>query len=146
MRLNINNDPGLNFKTPNLMKIVCKQITMIEDDSQHSQVMAITAINEEDKFKHKEYKFSGEETFPIQSNSNNHIEILLLDENNENAENTNQPKLHESFHFRYVLSSLVLSQLNLSQNRMGSQGATDLGEALKINGTLTELRYRCGAP
>ena len=31
------------------------------------------------------------------------IEILLLDENNENAENTNQPKLHEGFHFGHVL-------------------------------------------
>ena len=76
-------DPGLYFKTPNLMKIVCKQITMIEDDNKHSQVIATAAINEEDKFKHKEYKFNGEETFPIQSISNDHIEILLLDENNE---------------------------------------------------------------
>ena len=77
VRLSID-DPGLYFKTPNLMKTVCKQITMIEDDNQYSQVMAVTAINEEDKFKHKEYKFSGEETFPLQSNSNDHIEILLL--------------------------------------------------------------------
>ena len=65
------------------MKIVCKQITMIEDDNQYSQVMAITSIDEEDKFKHKEFKFSGEETFPLQSNTNDHIEILLLDENNK---------------------------------------------------------------
>ena len=77
------NDRGLYFKTPNLMKIVCKQITMIEDDNQYSQVMAITSIDEEDKFKHKEFKFSGEETFPLQSNTNDHIEILLLDENNK---------------------------------------------------------------
>ena len=40
------------------------------------QVMAVTAINEEDKFKHKEFKFSGEETFPLQSNTNDHIEIF----------------------------------------------------------------------
>ena len=33
LRLNIN-DPGLNFKKPSLMKVVCKQITMIEDDDQ----------------------------------------------------------------------------------------------------------------
>merc|ERR1711893_533453 len=65
------------------MKIVCKQITMIEDDNQYSQVMAITSIDEEDKFKHKEFKFSGEETFPLQSNISDHIEILLLDENNK---------------------------------------------------------------
>ena len=74
---------GLYFETPKLMKIVCKQITMIEDDNQYSQVMAITSIDEEDKFKHKEFKFSGEETFPLQSNTNDHIEILLLDENNK---------------------------------------------------------------
>ena len=74
---------GLYFETPKLMKIVCKQITMIEDDNQYSQVMAITSIDEEDKFKHKEFKFSGEETFPLQSNISDHIEILLLDENNK---------------------------------------------------------------
>ena len=74
-------DPGLYFKTPNLMKIVCKQITMIKDDNQYPQVMVVTAIDEEDKFKHKEFKFSGEETFQLKSNVSNHIEILLLDEN-----------------------------------------------------------------
>ena len=82
MRQDIN-DPGLDFKTPNLMKIVCKQISMIEDDNQLSKVMAVIAIDEKDKFKHKEYKFSGEEAFPLLSSVNVHIEILLSDENNK---------------------------------------------------------------
>ena len=51
--------------------------------------MAVIAINEEDKFKHKEYKFSRKETFPLQSTVNNHIEILLLDENNKRIILTN---------------------------------------------------------
>ena len=88
LRLNIN-DPGLNFKTPSLMKVVCKQITMIEDDNQYSQVMAVIASDEEDKFKHKNYKFSGEEAFPLQSSVNDHIEILLLDENTKRIILTN---------------------------------------------------------
>ena len=89
MRLNINNDPGLNFKTPNLMKIVCKQISMIEDDNQYSQVMAVIAIDEKDKFKHKKYKFSGEKAFPLLSSVNEHIEILLLDKDNKRIILTN---------------------------------------------------------
>ena len=39
------------------MKIVCKQISMIEDDNQFSQVMGVVTIDEKDKFKHKEYKW-----------------------------------------------------------------------------------------
>ena len=71
------------------MKVVCKQITMIEDDNQYSQVMAVIASDEEDKFKHKNYKFSGEEAFPLQSSVNDHIEILLLDENTKRIILTN---------------------------------------------------------
>ena len=45
-------------------------------------MIAVIAIDEEDKFKHKEYQFRGEEAFPLLSSVNDHIEILLLDENN----------------------------------------------------------------
>ena len=85
---------------------------MIEDDNQYSQVMTVVPIKEKYKFKHKEYKFSVEEAFPLKSTANDCLEILLLDENNKRIIITNSLPtvvqlsakiiMNDEFHLRFT--------------------------------------------
>ena len=77
------NHEGFYFKTPQLIKIICKNIENVISNNTFSKMIGLVSINSDQLHKHFHHTFKGHEYFPLQNRIGNVFDILLLDENNE---------------------------------------------------------------